>query len=573
MGYRAQGSSRQVRKRAQRRQKQDFDFPPWRSNARRKQSHEPQHEQEDLSLCQPKQGWGAANQPVTQPVKYIGGQDAAPRGAAFVWNMLQIRDIKHVRHVRYVRVAPDPPIVRVVCIVRIVCMTLDDFNKKKSKIPDAPGAYFFLGPRKEILYIGKAASLRDRVRSYFSPDLITGRGERLVHMVHLAKSIDFRQTDSVLEALIYESNLIKTHKPEYNTLAKDDKSYNYVVITKEDFPRVLLMRGKELHVPGLPLLKATFGPFPHGMQLRIAMKIIRRIFPYRDEKCVPCAKQGSARSRLNTRALQGDTFPLAGCRPCFNRQIGLCPGVCTGEVTREEYARTIRHIRLFFDGKKKTLMRELEREMKRAAREERFEDAGRYKRQMFALQHIQDVALIRDEYRVPSRVMSDAFDPASEQFVPHGIRIEAYDIAHMRGAAAYGVMTVVENNEAIKSEYRLFRIRAAAAGDDPGALREVLSRRLPHDEWPAPRFIVVDGGTAQMNTAEKLLSEHGMAIPVVGVVKDEKHRPREIRLGTHANRELVNLHERDIILANSEAHRFAITRHRKTMRSKLTTND
>lgn len=454
-------------------------------------------------------------------------------------------------------------------------MTLEEFNQQKHKLPEAPGVYFFMGPRKEILYIGKAASLRDRVRSYFSSDLLESRGERLVRMVEIATSIDCRQTDSVLEALIYESNLIRTHKPEYNTLSKDDKSYNYVVITKEEFPRVMLMRGKELaasserrsasHSPDARGLKlaAVFGPFPQGMQLRIAMKIIRRIFPYRDEKCVPCGQQRSASSdRLAAR-----------CRPCFNRQIRLCPGVCSGEVSREEYARTIRHIRLFFDGKKKTLLRELERAMKRAAKEERFEDASKYKRQMFALSHIQDVSLIRDEYRVPSRVMSNAFDPASPEFVPHGIRIEAYDVAHMRGSAAYGVMVVVENGEAIKSDYRLFRLRATKAGDDPGGLREVLSRRLPHDEWPMPRIIVVDGGTAQMNVAEKLLGEHGMAIPVVGVVKDAGHRPRELRLGTHANREFANLHEREIILANSEAHRFAITRHRKTMRNKLTTNN
>ena len=447
-------------------------------------------------------------------------------------------------------------------------MILKDFNKKKAKIPDTPGVYFFLGPRRQILYIGKAASLRDRTRSYFSPDLIESRGERIVRMVAQARSIDWRQTDSVLEALIYESNLIKTHKPAYNTLSKDDKSYNYVVITKEEFPRVLLMRGKELHQGStlaqgsqgrtLNTPSAVFGPFPHGMQLRIAMKIIRRIFPYRDEKCTVC---GDQKSKIENQKL--------GCKPCFNRQIGLCPGVCTGEVSREEYQRTIRHIKLFFEGKKKMLMRELEREMKRAAREERFEDAGKYKRQMFALQHIQDVALIKDEYRVPARVSSSALDPTDPAFVPHGIRIEAYDIAHMRGAAAYGVMTVVENGEAIKSEYRLFRIRVAKAGDDPGALREVLSRRMPHDEWPAPRLIVVDGGTAQMNIAEKLLTEAGMQIPIVGVVKDVSHRPREIRLGTHANRDLINLHEREIILANFEAHRFAITRHRKTMRDSL----
>ena len=450
-------------------------------------------------------------------------------------------------------------------------MTLDEFNKKKSQIPETPGVYFFLGApsRKggvrsgKILYIGKAAILRDRVRSYFSPDLMDGRGERIVHMVEQAKSIEWRETDSVLEALILESSLIKTHKPGYNSISKDDKSFNFVVITKETFPRILLVRGKELEerargsaategsqsrTPGM-----IFGPFPHGLQLRIAMKIIRRIFPYRDEKCTSCAEQ------LRQRA-QGIRHKV--CKPCFNRQIGLCPGVCTGEISQKEYRRTIRHIKLFFQGKKKILIRELEREMKMAAREERFEMAHMYKRQIFALRHIQDVALIRDEYRVPLADRRKESSGAAR-------RIEAYDSAHLRGQAAYGVMVVVENGEPQKAEYRLFRIRSAKAGDDPGALREVLSRRFAHTEWPMPRLIAVDGARAQMSAAEKILTGFGAKIPIVGVVKDAHHRPCEVRAGANASKDMIQSYEREILLANAEAHRFAISQHRKTMRGSL----
>lgn len=125
-------------------------------------------------------------------------------------------------------------------------MNLEQFNKKKSKLPDAPGVYFFLGKNKKLLYIGKATSLRDRVRSYFAKDLLDTRGPLLVEMLDKATSIDFRQTDSVLEALLLEASLIRTHKPDYNTDLKDDKSFNHVVVTKEDYPRVLVIRGKEL---------------------------------------------------------------------------------------------------------------------------------------------------------------------------------------------------------------------------------------------------------------------------------------------------------------------------------------
>src|SRR3990167_2238308 len=129
----------------------------------------------------------------------------------------------------------------------IASMTLEQFKKLAKKMPDTPGVYFFLDKAKKVLYIGKATSLRDRVRSYFAPDLLATRGPLITAMLQKARSIDWRNTDSVLEALILEANLIKNYKPKHNTDLKDDKSWNYVVITKEDFPRVLLVRGKELN--------------------------------------------------------------------------------------------------------------------------------------------------------------------------------------------------------------------------------------------------------------------------------------------------------------------------------------
>ncbi len=430
-------------------------------------------------------------------------------------------------------------------------MNLEQFKKKMKKIPDTPGVYFFLDKSKKVLYIGKATSLRDRMRSYFSPDLATTRGPLITSMIEKATSIDWRETDSVLEALILEANLIKTYKPKHNTDLKDDKSWNYVVITKEDFPRVLLVRGKELQNASKGLVSTaagrrgdasktnpsftslyTFGPFPHGMQLKEALKIIRKIFPYRDS-CTPAQVQIAAGKR-----------PKA----CFNRQVGLCPGVCDGTVNKTEYRKMLRRIVLLFSGKKVALIKALERDMKQAAKEENFEEAGRLRSQVFALNHIQDVSLIKDEYRSPTLGLG----------TPSQTRIEAYDIAHLAGSSHVGVMVVVEGGSAQKSEYRKFRIRTATPGDDPGSLREVLSRRLGHDEWPLPRIIAVDGSTAQINAAEKVLKEYGMQIPVIGVVKDEKHRPRDIR----GDRELIKGRERDILLANAEAHRFAIGYHR-----------
>ena len=270
---------------------------------------------------------------------------------------------------------------------------------KKYHLPDAPGVYFFkVG--NQILYIGKATSLKDRVKSYFSADLISTRGPLLVDLIFRATKIDFIKTDSVLEALILESELIKKHQPKYNTKEKDNKSFNYVVITKENFPRVLIVRGRNLcktqkkaqaQVLGFPpllrnkcrpdhspdqfpgSLGSIFGPFPNSTQLREALKIIRKVFPFRD-KCLP--NQNKA---------------------CFNYQIGLCPGICIGRVSQGEYGKTIKNIKLFFEGKKKIILKNLEREMCVLAKNHEFEKAGEIKKTIFALNHIQDVAIIASE--------------------------------------------------------------------------------------------------------------------------------------------------------------------------------
>lgn len=410
----------------------------------------------------------------------------------------------------------------------------------KSPFPDEPGVYLFKGLSGKILYIGKATSLRDRVRSYFNKDLLVARGSLLVEMIEKARMVDYIQTDSVLEALILEASLIKNHCPVYNTRDKDDKSYNYLVITREGYPRVLLVRGKDLDEVFRPRdIKYVFGPFPHGGLLREAIKIVRKIFPFRD-KCLPAGQAG--------RPL-GPTVAFKG-KPCFNAQIGLCPGVCDGRITKVEYGRMINHIRLFFEGKKSALLRQLRREMEVYVKAEEFEEAEDVKRQLFALTHIQDVTLLKREIRDLSRA--------------RGVfRIEAYDVAHIGGTYTTGVMVVVEEGEVKKSDYRKFRIHGAAAGNDTAALREMLDRRFMHTEWRLPNMVVVDGGKAQLHAAEIVLQDFGYRISVVSVVKNEYHKPREI-LGEKG---FVHEHERAILLGNGEAHRFAIGYHRK-LRSK-----
>lgn len=413
-------------------------------------------------------------------------------------------------------------------------MVIKDFQK--FKMPSNPGVYRFLGIKGEVLYVGKATSLKERVRSYFAKDLNQTRGSQITLMVEQAKKIDWQVTDSVLEALLLEANLIRKWKPKYNTREKDDKSFNCVVITDEHFPRVLVVRKREIDFDELRAnkkvggykIKTILGPFPSAGSLREAMKLIRKIFPFRD-KCTP---------------------PKSGVgKACFERQIGLCPGVCTGEISSSQYKKHINLLKLFFEGKKKTLLSGIKREMQDMAKEEKFEEADRLKRMLFSLNHIHDVALIKR-------------DPASVD--EKNFRIESYDIAHISGKQMVGVMAVLENGEVKKADYRKFKIRGFKEANDTGALAEVLERRFNHPEWQFPDLIVVDGGRAQLNVAHKVVKNLGINSLIVSVVKDEKHRPREILGVASAWRG----REQQIFLVNSEAHRFAVRYHRE-LRDKI----
>ncbi len=409
-------------------------------------------------------------------------------------------------------------------------MNLADF--KATKFPEVPGVYFFLGARKEILYIGKATNLRTRVRSYFASDLSEKRSRLIEKMVTEAKTVEWTKTDSVLEALILETNLIRTHRPHYNTRSKDDKSYNHLVITNEEWPRVQVVRGKDLtsqYKEGD--IKYEFGPFTSGMLFKEALKIVRKLFQFYDTK-VPLGQEKSK---------------LAKGKIDFNRQIGLYPN----QENAAEYKRTIRHIQLFFAGKKEKIIIELEKEMMKHAKYEEFEAASAIKKRIFALQHIQDVALIKDD----SRHYRDE----------NSMRIEAYDVSHLRGSDMVGVMVVVEGSEPAKSEYRKFKIKSLSDANDPAALREMLARRLHHSEWPLPQLIVVDGNSVQKRAAEIELRKARLVIPVVAVAKDSKHKPERL-IGL---KKLITSHQQSILLANAESHRFAIAFHREKRSKRL----
>ncbi|MGB8816125.1 MAG: UvrB/UvrC motif-containing protein [Minisyncoccia bacterium] len=440
-------------------------------------------------------------------------------------------------------------------------MQIQDY--KKYNLPDSPGVYFF---KKDsvVLYIGKATSLKDRVLCYFSKDLPETRNPLIADMVLVANKIEFKKTNSVLEALILEANLIKKYQPKYNIKEKDDKSFNFVIITDEDFPRVLIVRGREIE-KGLPyIIMEKFGPFTDGIFLRLAIKIIRKIFPFRD-KCTPFS--GS---------------------PCFNSQLGLCPGVCDGTISKKDYLKIISKIIMFLSGKTSSLEKNLKKEMNILSKKQEFEKAAGIKKQIFALKHIQDVYLIRysheDENQdIQKRIPSFTGRMGEARMTEENsiFRIEAYDIAHISGTNVVGAMTVFQNGEMSKREYRKFKI-INSSNNDLKSLEEILKRRFKHTEWQMPNIVVIDGGQTQLNVSRKVLNQENSLnlkkgisllkisfpnIQIVSVLKDSKHKPKAI-LG---NKTIIKKYSREILLANNEAHRFALSYHRK-VRSKFVDN-
>ncbi|KKU19208.1 MAG: hypothetical protein A2119_01010 [Candidatus Colwellbacteria bacterium GWA2_46_10] len=390
-------------------------------------------------------------------------------------------------------------------------------NKLVQSVPETPGVYLFKGAKGKLLYVGKAGNLRRRVSSYFNKSH-SDKTEKLVKEI---KRVDYVKTPTAIEALILEAELIKKFEPPYNFKEKDDKSFLYIEITNEEYPRVLLVRGKER--PG----GERFGPFTSASDVRSALNILRKIFPYGTH--------------------EADKIGLYK-RLCFNAQIGLCPGSCTGTIGKREYRRNIRNLRLFLQGKRDRLVKNLERDMQMAARALYFEEAGRLKRQLFALGHIQDVALI-------SR---DDIDTTSKR----GVRIEGYDISNISGTSPVGAMVVSVGGRLAKDEYRKFKIRTISQSDDVGMLEEMLSRRFLHTlstgGWPLPVLVLVDGGKGQVNVARSVIAEAGLRIPVVGIAKGPTRKKNEF-----VGKIPGGIKEAELILLRDEAHRFAIKYHKE----------
>lgn len=399
-------------------------------------------------------------------------------------------------------------------------------QKTLQALPSSPGVYIFKNKKREVLYVGKAASLKSRVRSYFQGKLAFERPIEFV--LDKVTSIETQQTESVIEAYFLEQELIKKHQPKYNVMGKDDKSFVYACVTKEDFPRFEIIRQTHLDPKNY---QRIYGPFDAKHLVEKSLKILQKIFPYHNKK------QKTERG-------------------CLDYQIGLCPGPYDNAITKRDYLKNIRAIEMIFRAKKKILIKKLEQEMKKLARGEKFEEATIKRNQIFALRHIQDVALLSRGGRSSA--------PTSE------IRIEGYDISNISGAHQVASMVVFDNTvsnqiEPNKNQYRKFKIKTIKGANDVSAMKEVLERRFKND-WPLPNLIFLDGGQGHLNMATKLFKEINLKIPIMAVAKGPTRKKLDLRTKGRIPKPLKD--ETLITRVRDEAHRFAVGYHRK-LRGKL----
>lgn len=438
-------------------------------------------------------------------------------------------------------------------------------------LPYYPGVYLFKDIDNQVLYVGKARNLNKRVASYFKKELIAG--EKTQRLMKMARQLDHIVTETELEALLLESDLIKRLKPRFNIRLKDDKAFKFIKVTvQEDYPRVLTVRQK------IKDGARYFGPFPEGSTVNKLLRDLRRMFPYCTE----------AEKILHSRT-----------RGCFYSQIGLCPGVCTGKVTKDEYRRQIRRLVQFLSGHKQTVIKSLKTQMKRVAKEKDFETAAILRDKIARIEYITQNFHSAEDFvenpnlRVDLRqkeigeligLLSIEFDALNSELsiLDSEIRIEAYDISHLSGKNAVGSMVVFVNGESDKSQYRRFRIKGeprpsiALVKGDTDFMREVLERRFAHLPKTSadrsfstlPHLILVDGGRPQVNTAVQVLKDFGLGIPIIGLAKrwEEIILPsgKSIRLSKQSPALQLLQRLRD------ESHRFAHTYQTQLRRKQLT---
>ena len=404
-----------------------------------------------------------------------------------------------------------------------------DLRRRVARLPDQPGVYCFTDAQGRLLYIGKAVSLRKRVASYLRRP---APSPRIAQMMRLVTGVDVQRTASEAEALLLEARLIKTRKPRYNVLFRDDKAYPLLKITHEPFPRLVVARRKTHDGAH------EFGPYTDAGLMHEAVRFLRRVFPLRTCR----------------------TFPKT---PCLEYHLGQCLAPCVGYVSAPAYQRIVDDLAAFLNGQRDRLLHDLSRRMERSARHQRFEEAARLRDQIQALTSV----IVAKEKSLAAGPLEQLQAALKLSRLPR--RIEAFDISNTFGAFAVGSMVVFTDGKPHKAHYRHFRIETVQGIDDYRMMREVVRRRYRGSlaaQLPLPDLLLVDGGKGQLRAAGEELAALSLTVPAMGLAKRFEHiflpgsEQPIVLLPTSPVLHLVQ-HIRD------EAHRFAITYHR-TLRGK-----
>jgi len=417
------------------------------------------------------------------------------------------------------------------------------------KLPESPGVYFLKTPRGSSLYIGKAINLKKRVKNHFTRPTFWDK-----NFIDQVSKIAYIKTGSEIEALLLESQLIKSHKPKYNIMLRDDKQYFYVGFSRDKLPNLITT-----HQPAKNI--RYIGPFTDGRSLKLVLKYLRKVFPY----------YTSQHRKL----------------PCSYCHIDLCPGPNPGTT---EYRKNISKIKSVLRGQKPRVITSLKKEMAQLTRVQNFEKAAKVRDQIMALKNIfahkgRSSILLSGGFEgcfgmVPRRGQNspslggprwrdenDARKQISDTFPLINISsIESYDISNIQGKEPVASMVRFDKGKPNKSMYRKFKIRLPEKPNDVAMIREVIRRRLAHTEWPYPDLFLIDGGRGQLNAALRQCQMSNVKCQIVSLAKKPDRlffpgQSRGIPL-TKLPQELNHL----LTYARDEAHRFAITYHRKLHR-------
>ena len=403
-----------------------------------------------------------------------------------------------------------------------------------NKLPHSPGVYIMKNGPGDILYVGKANDLKKRVSSYFQRS--RSHPERINLLVSQVVSIDFIPTSTGAEALIYENGLIKQLSPKYNVELRDDKSYPMLKLTiNEKFPRLMMTREKKADGA------VYYGPYTSAGLLKDALKILQKLFPLRTCNKIPK-------------------------KECLQFHIQQCLGPCVGKIKEERYNELVAQLKLFLEGRRAELLKLLADKMKELSKSERFEEALEYRDRLEALSAVK-------EDRVSYRPMDELEELARILGIRGRLeRIEAFDISNIMGDEACGSMVYFFKGRPDKNEYRKFKIKTVTGMDDYSMMREIVHRRYTRsieEKKALPNLIVIDGGKGHLGVALDELKKLSLDnIPAIGIAKQFEYiyaKDRKDPIILPKESKALHLLER----IRDEAHRFAISYHKKLMSKRI----